>query len=958
MRLRALAATSGLCLTLAMTSATTSVAAVVDDEPRVVEGELENGTAYRMVVPQDWNGTLVLNADLMRSDDPVGTWLNDQGHAVASRSRDVTDWAVRAGADDMIELKGLLAEEFGEPSTTVAYGGSLGGLVTRTLVEAHTDELDAVVPMCGGGAGLVGMWNHRLDALFALQVLLAPGDDRLEMVHVSDQGQTDAALREIVTEAMTTEEGRARVALAGALGHFTGWAPRLPERPADLDEQLDAVASGLSLLQLRRSVLESTAGGNISWNVGVDYDQQFAESDGQDRARHFYAEAGLDLQADLDRLAEAQRIEADVDAVDWARSNGVYTGEIGVPVLSVFTRVDERGALSEIHPYSEVVERAGDGDLLRQVVVEVSGHCGFTAAERIAVLDAALQRVETGQWGDLATPDQLNARAAQIAAEAGQDFGVARFAETGDVPPFPRSFFADSELPGAEEPEPAAEEIRGTLEDGTPYVFVVPENWNGTVLVDLDLASGRPPTESPLWTDYLLPQGYAGAGTTRDFVTAGWDIAAAVRNQVEALGLFEEEVGEPDRVVAFGRSGGGNTAAAFTQEHPELVDGAIAMCGNLAGSVGVWNGKLDTTFALKTLLAPDSDLPIVGIPADPMPSVEAWRELVDDAQQTPEGRARLTLAAALGQLPVWGVGALAEPDPDDVEALQYSVYRGLVDEYFLPAMFSGQRQELLGGGVPRWNNGIDYRDVFGVLNAPQQELVRDVYREAGLDLDADLATINAAERIVADPEAVAARQRNNSFSGDLRVPMLTLANTGDVVSPTATASAYRDIVYAAGNGEMLRQAFVHSAGHCAFSVGEQAAVVEALTHRLDTGEWGQTGADALNVRATALAPGGEARFVDLQPDAFARPFSAADVYDPAAVCETCEDAAGDEDPTPPPSPPTTTPDPGTSPGAGGSLPATGAELTSGLIAAVGLVLSGALVSLLRLRRRTEPITVR
>src|SRR5690606_22058791 len=201
---------------------------------------------------------------------------------------------------------------------------------------------------------------------------------------------------------------------------------------------------------------------------------------------------------------------------------------------------------------------------------------------------------------------------------------------------------------------------------------------------------------------------------------------------------------------------------------PELLDGAVAMCGNLAGSVGVWNGKLDTTFALKTLLAPDSDLPVVDIPADPMPAVEAWRALVDEAQQTPEGRARITLAAALGQLPVWGVGSLAEPDPDSLEERQHSVYRGLVEEFFLPAMFSGQRQELLGGGVPRWNNGIDYRDMLGVVNAPQRRLVEDLYRAAGLDLDADLATLNGAERIVADPAAVASRQRDNSFSGDLR----------------------------------------------------------------------------------------------------------------------------------------------------------------------------------------------
>lgn len=928
----------------------TAAAAELSD---VIEGELANGTPYRILVPDDWDGTLVLDPDLVRTDDPVAQWLTDQGYVVASRARDVTDWQVRAGADDLVELKGLVVEELGEPETTVAYGGSLGGLVTRALVEAHPDEVDAVVPMCGGGAGLVGMWNHRLDALFALRVLLAPDDDRLELVHVADQARTDAVLREVVAEAMTTPEGRARVALAGAIGQVSGWAPGLPEPPTDPAARLDAVAASLSILQLRRSALEDTAGGNISWNVGVDYDRHLAESDGQDLVRHYYAEAGLDLEADLDVLARADRIAADPQAVEWARVNGAWTGALEVPVLSVFTRVDQRGALSEIHPYAEVVERAGRGHLLRQVVVEVSGHCAFSPLEQVTLIDTALERVTSDGWGDLAEPDVLNARAAGIAASSPVDLGPARFAATGEVPPFPRPFFADSALPSP--PPPAVDELRGTLDDGTPYLFVVPDNWNGTVLVDLDLATGDP-TPTSLWADYLLPQGYAGAGTTRDLVTAGWDIAAAVRNQVEALSRFEEEVGRPDRVVAFGRSGGGNAAASFAQERPELLDGAIAMCGNLAGSVGVWNGKLDTAFALKTLLAPDSDLPIVDIPDDPMPSVEAWRELVEEAQRTPGGRARIALAAALGQLPVWGVGSVPEPDPDSLEELQYSVYRGLADEFFLPAMFSGRRQELLGGGVPRWNNGIDYRDVLAVVGADQLRLVQDLYRTAGLDLDADLATVNAAERIVADPAAVLSRQRNNSFTGDLRVPVVTLDNTGDVVSPLATSRAYADVVRAAGNGELLRQTVVHSAGHCAFSAGEQAAVVAALVHRLDTGEWGELEADALNARAAALVPGSAARFVDLEPDRFARPFSATDVYDPAAVCETCapdgqDGAHGPDDPAPP-LPVDPTPPPAATPG--GSLPATGAGTAGALVATVGLVLAGALLAARRLPRPGGP----
>src|SRR5580765_6665283 len=51
----------------------------------------------------------------------------------------------------------------------------------------------------------------------------------------------------------------------------------------------------------------------------------------------------------------------------------------------------------------------------------------------------------------------------------------------------------------------------GDLPDGTEYLMRVPPNWNGTLLRDLDYASGA---EAPRWAA-LLEKGYALAGTGR-----------------------------------------------------------------------------------------------------------------------------------------------------------------------------------------------------------------------------------------------------------------------------------------------------------------------------------------------------------------------------------------------------------------------------------------------------------
>ena len=51
----------------------------------------------------------------------------------------------------------------------------------------------------------------------------------------------------------------------------------------------------------------------------------------------------------------------------------------------------------------------------------------------------------------------------------------------------------------------------GALADGTQYLMRVPANWNGTLIRDLDYASGA---SNPRWPA-LLEKGYALAGTGR-----------------------------------------------------------------------------------------------------------------------------------------------------------------------------------------------------------------------------------------------------------------------------------------------------------------------------------------------------------------------------------------------------------------------------------------------------------
>ena len=179
----------------------------------------------------------------------------------------------------------------------------------------------------------------------------------------------------------------------------------------------------------------------------------------------------------------------------------------------------------------------------------------------------------------------------------------------------------------------------------------VPSNWNGTLLRDLDYLTN---VNDARYLDMLV-RGYAVSGTARHSRRwAGYyDPAREIAHLDTVLDLFVERFRKPDRVIQYGCSGGGHVTLAVAEDFSGRIDGAIAW----AAHTPVWlmNSWLDGWFVLKALLAPDQR--IVELPSDGSlrpahaPLVFAWRQVVDAAQKTPEGRARLALAVTIGQWP-------------------------------------------------------------------------------------------------------------------------------------------------------------------------------------------------------------------------------------------------------------------------------------------------------------------
>jgi pimeloyl-ACP methyl ester carboxylesterase len=393
-------------------------------------GTLPDGATFLIEVPSPWNGTLLLyshgyvipgspNPAQDVGDPATGAFLLSNGFALAGSSYAHSGWAIQEALPDQIAVLDTFAALVGTPSRTIAWGHSLGGIITAGLIQRFPDRFDAALPMCGVLSGGVGTWNQALDSEFAFKTLLASGTS-LQIVNITEPNTNLALAEGLLASAQATPQGKARFALSAALGDTPGWFnPDLPE-PARKDfasreanQFLWASEVDFPFVFALRAELEFRAGGNPSWNTGVDYRKQLNRSVDREEVRALYKQAGLSLDADLDALNDAARISADPDPVDYLEQNIIFNGRINFPVLTLHTTGDGLVSNQNESAYKDVVDEAGNQRWLRRTFVHRAGHCTFTPAETVTALQNLIERLNNGMWPDL-DPSMLNAEAAAL----------------------------------------------------------------------------------------------------------------------------------------------------------------------------------------------------------------------------------------------------------------------------------------------------------------------------------------------------------------------------------------------------------------------------------------------------------------------------------------------------------------------------------------------------------------
>lgn len=376
--------------------------------PAHTESALPDGAKWAATVPANWNGTLLLwshgyAATLPKVAEDAPRQHRDAllaaGYALAGSTYAQGGWALEQAVPDQFATVQAFAARYGKPKRVVAWGSSMGGLVTSALAEQAPKRIDGALAMCASIGGAVGMMNMALDGAYAFRTLLAPQSE-IRLTGIDDDRANAARVQAVLAEAQRTPEGRARVALAAVLAGLPGWTTSgtTPPAPDDYAAQEAEMAKTFAMgVFLPRADQERRAGGNFSWNDGVDYRAQLARSGRGDMVRALYKAAGLDLDADIARLNAGPRVKADAKAVSYMTAHYTPNARPLVPILAVQNIGDGLTSPSLQRAYLEAAARNAPGRAYG-LWVAGAGHCTFGTETVLASIKALEARLDSGRW--------------------------------------------------------------------------------------------------------------------------------------------------------------------------------------------------------------------------------------------------------------------------------------------------------------------------------------------------------------------------------------------------------------------------------------------------------------------------------------------------------------------------------------------------------------------------------
>jgi hypothetical protein len=357
-----------------------------------------DGTAYKIRVPANWNGTLLVFAHGTQLGAPtpvvappnVEAQLLAAGYALAgSGFRN----SYKDGVQQTHALTGFFRETIANPQRIIIWGNSLGAGISLKLIEKYPGIYNGAIANCSPSAGAVENMDSALAFSLAFDAAFGWPEDLWGGV---GDVRDDIVVSDVLpyVNPLVTAANRPKWEFVRLVMHL----------PTEAFWTVDP-GSGYPFFMLQmwkatvlRSAAEAENGGPVAENLGMHY-----AVDADDAT---LASAGL-TREQVDEMLVYMNDRADIAANPPARRHlaqwGAPSGALSRPVLTMHYIKDGMAFVTHESYYKTLVEAAGSDDLLLQTYVNgPAGHCSFTPGQYTTALGAMNARLDDdeGRWPD------------------------------------------------------------------------------------------------------------------------------------------------------------------------------------------------------------------------------------------------------------------------------------------------------------------------------------------------------------------------------------------------------------------------------------------------------------------------------------------------------------------------------------------------------------------------------
>jgi len=348
-----------------------------------------NGAGYRVEVPANWNGKLVMyahgyagtGAALGFTNPGIRRYLIQNGYAWAASSYSKNYYDVRVGVEDTNALALAFnsiatknARTLAAPSRTYITGHSMGGHITAAAIEdeafataINKVKYNGAVPMCGV-VGDTELFNQFGAMQVTAQVLAG-----VPSYPTAKWSEISAMVTSALWTTFPSTPTATGVKYLSVLKNITGG-----ERPMFAQ----GIAFGGSFPSAYGSLGgDGTISGILNKNV-LDTNAYTYTIDGDAAGTTALNAAAQKLTA----TADANRLRT--DGLRWIPK---VNGEFKIPVVSIHTLGDLFVPFSMEQVYQKRVAAKGNSGFLVQRAIRGASHCDFTVAEQSEAFEAMIK---------------------------------------------------------------------------------------------------------------------------------------------------------------------------------------------------------------------------------------------------------------------------------------------------------------------------------------------------------------------------------------------------------------------------------------------------------------------------------------------------------------------------------------------------------------------------------------